>query len=273
MSEKTATRLYPSPEADIPVDDLYLDLDLPSRSSRDASLPYVAINMVSSIDGKVSVGGRANDIGGAADRTVMRNLRSAFDAVLRGAGTLRAEKISAGVPGSLASLRASRGLPEQPYEVILTKTGDVPIGSNLLDATPERTVVIAPESAPGDATISEPDSHAVAIRAPATLDGDVNIPEALRFLKSAYGTGRILVEGGPSLNHALISASLIEDLFLTLSPKLLGGTLAVTLLSGDPLPKLPERQPELRSVHLAAGELFLRYALVPSPRSERVSDK
>jgi 2,5-diamino-6-(ribosylamino)-4(3H)-pyrimidinone 5'-phosphate reductase len=261
MYENTAARLYPLPGSDLPLEDLYLDLSPPSCSSLEPGLPYVAINMVSSMDGKVSIGGTANDIGGAADRVVMRNLRSGFDAVLRGAGTLRAEKISTAVPDSLAALRASRGLPKQPYEMILTRTGNLPISENLLGANPERTLVIVPEHALDDAVITDLDSRATLVLAEAEPDGSVNIAETLRQLKDAYCVDRILVEGGPSLNHALISAYLVEGLFLTLSPKLLGGAPEQTLLSGNFLPKIPEREPKLRSVYLAGGELFLRYVL------------
>lgn len=262
MSEKTALRLYPVPGVEIPVEDVYLDLDPPPCSTRDVGLPYVAINMVSSLDGKVSVGGRANDIGGQADRKVMRNLRASFDAVLRGAGTLRAEKISAGVPDPLAELRVSRGLPEQPYEIILTKTGDVPVLTNLLNVIPDNTLVIVPEAMASGAISAGLGSHGIVVGAETRPDGNVHLPEALRLLKSRHGIGRILVEGGPTLNHALLSDNLTEGLFLTVAPKFIGGHSRETLslMVGEVLPK-DSSHPELRSVHLANGELFLYYEI------------
>lgn len=226
----------------------------------------MAINMVSSLDGKVSVEGRANVLGGPADRRAMRNLRSGFDAILRGAATLRAEKISAGVPEPLAALRVSRGLPAQPREAIITKTGEVSLKTNLLNFAPDRTMIITPEAALDNPAFARLSPLAVLFGAPENPDGDVALPETLRLLKKDCGLDRILVEGGPTLNQALISDSLVDELFLTLAPKLVGGRPpdSQTLLdSVAPLPKNLEHHAQLRSVHIAGGELFLRYALTP----------
>lgn len=262
MSGNNAMRLYPLPGAEVPLADVYLDLNPPSCSASDVDLPYIAMNMVSSLDGKVSIGGRANDIGGEADRLVMRNLRSSFDAVLRGADTLRAERISAGVPDPLAALRASRGLAQQPCEVILTKTGDVPIQSNLLGATPENTMIILPDYMVDHAVSINQASQAVVVGAPARRDGYVDLRAALKLLKLDYGIDRVVIEGGPTVNHALISDDLVDHLFLTIAPKLVAGRAenTLSLLAGDAL-AATGNHPELRTVHLAGGELFLSYRL------------
>jgi riboflavin biosynthesis pyrimidine reductase len=97
------------------------------------------------------------------------------------------------------------------------------------------------------------------LRVPATLSGAVDLAEALRILKAEHGVELLLVEGGPSLNHALISSNLADELFLTFASKLLGGTLdeSPTILNG---PALVDRAVNLISAHLAGGdELFLRY--------------
>jgi riboflavin biosynthesis pyrimidine reductase len=68
----------------------------------------------------------------------------------------------------------------------------------------------------------------------------------------------LLVEGGPRLNHALISQDLADELFLTMSPSLLGASSNLTILEG---PTLASRDLKLLCVHLARDELFLRYAV------------
>jgi 2,5-diamino-6-(ribosylamino)-4(3H)-pyrimidinone 5'-phosphate reductase len=72
-----------------------------------------------------------------------------------------------------------------------------------------------------------------------------------------------LVEGGPGLNHALISRNLVDELFLTVAPELLGGTVeqSLTLLRGPALPARDRPTLDLVSIHLADGELFLRYSI------------
>jgi riboflavin biosynthesis pyrimidine reductase len=95
--------------------------------------------------------------------------------------------------------------------------------------------------------------------------GDVDIRDALEILNASYGVNVLLVEGGPTLNHALISHGLVDELFLTLAPKLLGGISSEpsTVFGNEPLP--PETPtPDLLSVNLAGDELFLRYTFIRS---------
>jgi riboflavin biosynthesis pyrimidine reductase len=231
-----ATRLYPLPPREIPADTIYEDLELPPAGRREASRPYVIINMVSSVDGKTAVHGKAAGLGSRIDRQTMRNLRSHADAVMIGANTLRAEKLSLGIDGPSDK--------PQPLAIIATTTGDVPLESNLLLGEGQEVLLLSPRELPG------------------YRGGDLDLGEALEILKAGYGVDVLLVEGGPTLNHALISRGLADELFLTLVPKLLGSGISEsrTILDGGPLP--PETPaPDLLSVHLAVDELFLRYAL------------
>jgi 2,5-diamino-6-(ribosylamino)-4(3H)-pyrimidinone 5'-phosphate reductase len=90
----------------------------------------------------------------------------------------------------------------------------------------------------------------------------VDLGEAVRTLKADRGVELLLVEGGPSLNYSFLSRSLADEVFLTLAPKLLGGTTDETLTVIDG-PQLPPGAPpaSLLSVHLAGGELYLRFKL------------
>jgi riboflavin biosynthesis pyrimidine reductase len=88
----------------------------------------------------------------------------------------------------------------------------------------------------------------------------IDTEKALQVLKSEYGTDLLLCEGGPTLNHALISANLADELFVTLAPTLVGEAIpkAPTFLNGS---LEQPRQLRLISAHPARDELFLRYAL------------
>jgi riboflavin biosynthesis pyrimidine reductase len=89
------------------------------------------------------------------------------------------------------------------------------------------------------------------------------LDRALRALKAERGIDVLVVEGGPGLNHGLISRNLVDELFLTVAPELLGGTAAETLtfLRGPEIPARGRPALELVSIHLAGSELFLRYSL------------
>ena len=245
-------RLYPLPAQEILAEAIYEDLDLPPPGRAETSRPYVIINMVSSIDGKANVGGRSSGIGDQTDRRTMRTLRSKADAVMVGANTLRAERLSLGLDEPTC---------EQPLAVIATKTGDVPLESNLIVGERQEVLVVTTQDAPRnlDGRLRE---RARVLRTPATPSGAIDLTEVLEVLKAEHAVEALLVEGGPNLSHALISLNLADELFLTLAPKLTGGTSneSLTILDGPAL--APIREVNLLSAHLADSELFLRYALL-----------
>jgi 2,5-diamino-6-(ribosylamino)-4(3H)-pyrimidinone 5'-phosphate reductase len=244
-----ALKLYPLPVLELPEDGIYENLELPPpERRRDTTRPYVIINMVSSIDGKAAIGGKASRLGSETDRQTMRALRSKADAVMVGSGTLRAEKLSLALD--------DHSIIHQPIAVIATRSGtDIPL-ENLTVEEHQEVLIITTQDAPGDPE----DTLHESVRVPATSSGAVDLRRALEILKTERAVEVLLAEGGPSLNHALISSNLADELFLTLAPKLVGGTPdeALTILAG---PTLATRDVNLLSVHLAGGELFLRYAL------------
>jgi 2,5-diamino-6-(ribosylamino)-4(3H)-pyrimidinone 5'-phosphate reductase len=232
---------------------IYHDLRLVPGASEHPKRPYVFINMVASVDGKTAVEGKASGLGTAADRSGMRSLRSKADAVMVGAGTLRAEKLSLGLDVDDPRPR--------PMAVILAGTGEVPLGRNLVRDGRQKVLVVLAESAEKGVegqidSLSEVEVRRVA----ADSWGRLDLTKVLRVLKSDYDVSRLLVEGGPTLNHALVSAELADELFVTLAPRLLGGgsSTAPAILDGA----LTEpRNLRLLSAHPVANEMFLRYAL------------
>ena len=253
----TILRLYPPPGREVSA--IYEDLDLPPSWGRDGARPYVILNMVSSVDGRTAIEGKAAGIGSTTDRQTMRTLRSRADAVMIGAGTLRAEKLSLG-------LDPTERVP-QPLAIIVTDTGNVPLQEHLVVKGGQEVLILLSEAAP-KRVVERLRKLAPVIRAPADSTGSVDLEEALQALKAERGIESIVVEGGPSLNHALISRNLVDELFLTVAPELLGGTAAqtLTLLRGPTLAARDRPTLELTSIHLAEDELFLRYSLTWSPQ-------
>jgi 2,5-diamino-6-(ribosylamino)-4(3H)-pyrimidinone 5'-phosphate reductase len=243
-----ATRLYPLPAREIAADAIYEDLELPPAGGwRDRSRPYVIVNMVASVDGKTSVGGKAAPLGSETDRQTMRNLRAKADAVMIGANTLRAEKLSLGLDAPHSG--------RQPLAVIVTASGELPLETNLVLGEGQEVLLLTSSYD----YLQDPEVAAGTLGVPALEDGRVDLRAALQALKADHRVNLLVVEGGPALNHSLISESLADELFLTLDPKLLGGATGGGLLDG-PLQSGP-RLLSVLSTHLAGGELFLRYAL------------
>jgi riboflavin-specific deaminase-like protein len=249
---KTALRLYPLPACEIPGAAIHEDIEFPPPECRDPSRPYVILNVVASVDGRTTMQGKASRVGSEVDRRAMRTLRSKVDAVMIGANTLRAERLSLGLD------EFSSG--PQPLAVIVTKTGDVPLETNLIAAEQQEVLVVIARAAPEN-KINRLRERAGVLQVPSAPSGGVDLQQTLEVLRTERGVELLLVEGGPSLNHALISALLANELFLTLAPKLLGGTPDKNLPILNGLAPVA-RYINLISTHLAGNELFLRYKLI-----------
>lgn len=234
--------MYPEPGATAEKEGIHAGIEFPDRLS--AWRPYVLINMVSSVDGRSSSGGRASGIGGRADRATMRVLRSLVDAVMVGAGTLRAERLNLGLdePGA-----------RQPLAVIVGGRGAMPLERQIRPGG-QATLLALPEGSPSDAGTNA--GRAEVLEVPGSGRGRVDVGELLARLKTDRGVDLLLVEGGPSLNRSLIDANLADEIFLTLAPKLLAGQEAAIVAGGAI--ETP-RSLDLVSVHSSAHELFLRY--------------
>ena len=245
--------LYPPPAREVSA--VYEDLVLPPAGRREGARPYVITNTVSSVDGRTTMGGKAAGIGSRTDRRTMRTLRSKVDAVMIGAGTLRAEKLSLGLDGP-------DGLP-QPLAIIVTDSGDVPLEEHLIVEEGQEVLMLLSDAAPGR-VVERLRALAPVVKAPADSTGAVDLEEALRILKAERGVESLLVEGGPALNHALFSRNLVDELFLTVAPELLGGSAerTLTLLRGPVLSARDRPTLDLASIHLSGGELFLRYSIM-----------
>lgn len=202
--------------------------------------------MVSSVDGEVSVCGKAGGIGGAADRRVMRTLRSKVDAVMIGAGTLRAERLNLGLDDHESP---------QPLAVIVGGSGELPLGSNLV--VKNQRVLVALPGIEAEKSLDLGDAEILHARS-RPEGGDLDLARLLGQLKNRYGVERLLVEGGPSLNRRLIEEGLVDELFLTVSPSLLASG-APAIVSDEP--SSSKWRLNLVSAHEADDHLFLRYRL------------
>jgi riboflavin-specific deaminase-like protein len=210
--------------------------------------PYVAVNFAATVDGRAAIGGVSGPIGSATDTAMLAGLRTRFDAVMIGAGTMRAERY-----GRLAGDREQRqrheraGLPHDPLMVIVSGRLDLPWDAPLFTAGGGRVLIFT-------ASEAEPPQTATSLRI-VRHDGFVDLVEALRQLRQEHGIRALLCEGGPGLHGELEGGGMVDDLFLTIAPKLAGGD-TPRILEGD-LPEVAEL--ELSWLLEESGELFARY--------------
>jgi riboflavin biosynthesis pyrimidine reductase len=216
--------------------------------------PWVALDMITSVDGATAVDDHSKLLGSPGDRAVFSALRALADVVLVGAGTLRDENY--GPPRVDADTRTARLAAGQHGVPTLA------VMSNRLALDPQarvfegghRPVVLAPRDAPA--------------RARAALDAVADVVEAgntvvePRLALAALhdrGAQVVVCEGGPTLNAALFADDLVDEICLSLSPLVVGGTAA--RLAGTLAPM--QRRFRLARVLEEDSMLFLRYVREP----------
>ncbi|MGQ0433319.1 MAG: pyrimidine reductase family protein [Microthrixaceae bacterium] len=208
-------RLWPDPA---PVDDveaLVAGELRPVPSTR----PWLLVNMVTSLDGAVTVDERSGGLARPADKQLFIALRSVADVILVGAGTVRAEGY--GPPRPTAATRAARiarGQAETPTLVIVSRSLDLdPSAPRFTEAEARPIVITCAE--PADRPLEDLREVADVI---VTGSATVDLPAAMTELY-ARGVRTVTCEGGPHLNGDLLVADLIDEWALTLSPLLVGG--------------------------------------------------
>lgn len=235
--------------------------------------PTVIANFVSTIDGVVALGPGEPSGGGPIsdfhepDRFVMGLLRSLADVVLIGAGTLRgstahrwtAAHVNPGSAASFARWRARMGLAAEPTTVVVSATGDLPVNHpGLNDPSVPVLVATTPRGARRlAASIRGGRGRGLRVETPG--GGDELTGAEIVALLGRLDARLVLCEGGPHLMGQLAAADLIDELFLTVAPQIVGragGRLG--LVEGVALPAA-SRPKELISVHRSTDHLFLRY--------------
>ena len=236
-------RLWPDPAADLELDAAFAAQALPAAPG---DRPWIGLNMVTSLDGRAQRNGTADDIGDRADRRLMRLLRVPYDAVAIGIGTLRTVGGWTDLPADLAGVRERAGRPSQPLGVLIAGEGPIPTDGRWFTTDQPRLVVVGANGqreVEGAEVLVAPTPH----------------PEA-DWLVGALrerGIRSVLLEGGPTVNARFHAAGLIDELYWTVGPWLLGGE-GLPMIAPVPPTQTP-RQATLISVHRHGDELFLRY--------------
>jgi riboflavin biosynthesis pyrimidine reductase len=215
--------------------------------------PFVRCNMISTLDGAITLNGRSGMLGGPADRRVFQALRSHADVVLVGAGTVRAEAYGpVRLDAEERKRREGEGRPSVPPIAVVTRSGSLDWSSPFFTEAEARPIVFtASDSDPGERRRGENVADFV-------VAGDTSV-EPDRVLDHFHGAGygSVLLEGGPGLNADVVHAGLLDELCLTLSPRIVAGDGPRVLAGAELASPL-----DLDIVHLLEEEGFLFCRLV-----------
>ena len=209
--------------------------------------------MIASADGRATLAGRTEALSSDRDRELFHALRSQVDAVMVGTGTIAIERY-----GPLArrpevrQRRTALGLPEAPVCVTASRSMELPADAPLFDDPESHVIVLTNSDRP-------PPPCRCRLTVERLPGEDLDLVRAAALLRERHGIRAMLLEGGPTLLASMLNAGLVDELFLSTSPLLVGGD-EPSLLEGSAL----DRPLKLAIVSVLEEEsyFYLRYRLV-----------
>lgn len=239
-------RLWPEPRLDLSLDEAMDGFEPPPAA---AGRPGVGLNMVTSIDGRAQLGGTAEGLGSRADRSLMRLYRAAFDAVLSGAGTLRATGVWLRVGDELAARRVAQGRTANPTGVVVAGSSPISTDAEWFDGDEARILVVGSEN-----PLREAVPGTEVLRAPSPRPSPRWVLERL----FERGVASVLLEGGPHLNASFVSERLLDELYWTIGAHLIGSD-ALPMVAPFAADDAEPWKGRLVTVMRHEDELMLRY--------------
>lgn len=180
------------------------------------------------VDGKISTISGDSKISSKEDLVRLHKLRSKVDAIMVGINTVI-------IDNPMLNVRINNIKKKSPSRIIIDSTGKIPLNSKILrSASQINTIIIVTKEADKD-IIDKINSFGAKVLVIGTKS--VNLLKLFNILYE-MGYKKILVEGGGELNWSCITSGLVTDLILTISPKIIGGKKAITLVEGSGYSKI-----------------------------------
>jgi len=221
--------------------------------------PFVLVNMAMSADGKIATANRAvTTFGSASDQEHLHALRATCDAIVCGARTVEETDATLGNgPDRYRRARLRRGLSGSPLRVVVSGTGSISPSAAIWGDRASPVVVLTGAQV-DPAKLAR--LRALADHVWSSPGDEVDFAAAFGRLRSRFGVGRLVCEGGGGLNEALFRAGVVDEVHLTLCPFVFGGRSAPTIAEGVGFPRLADAARfSLVSSKRRGDEMFLVY--------------
>ena len=228
--------------------------------------PIIFCSYAMTLDGKISTADRSGSaFSSKEDRLRLEMIRARADAIVVGAETVRREDPPFHLrDDTLIQGRVSQGRPAQPTLCVLTRSGHLPAGSRIFRQTVQPVLLAGPDPRLPRGMDSTPEKGLAGLHPGpghsrlGVMAGITSVVELMAELERR-GFRQILVEGGGNINAQFFEASLVDEVYLTLCPLILGGATAPTPADGPGLPF--DRRLRWRREHLdtVGGEIFMHY--------------
>ena len=228
--------------------------------------PFVLINMAMSADGKIAPPHRRFiAFGSRLDHKNLLALRATADAVMCGARTVDSAPVTLDAGGAAYERRRQRaGLARQNLRVVVSGSGSVDPAAKIFQHTVSPLIVLASGQAP-KSRLAKLKRLADCVKVCGR--NSVALAQALGWLRREWAVKRLLCEGGGELNFELLRLGLVDELHLTICPRIIGGRAAPTIADGEGFARLAKAAKlELTRQRRVGDELFTTWRIRPKAR-------
>ena len=215
------------------------------------SRPHVTLSAATSIDGKIATVTGDSKLSSKQDSFRLHKLRSQVDAILVGKNTVL-------VDDPMLTVRHTKG--KNPIRIILDSKGTISKNSKIIQTCNKIPTIVAVSHQISKSNLDKLKKFPIEIIMVGS--NSINIKLLLKKLSNKK-IKSVLVEGGGTVNWEFIKYDLFDELIITLSPFLIGGKNAVSLIDGNGFKKI-SNSPNLRlkSIKRLKNHLVLNYAKV-----------
>ena len=228
--------------------------------------PFVLINMAMSADGKIAPPHRRFVVSGSRrDHANLLALRATTDAVMCGARTVDSAPVTLDAGGAAYERRRLRaGLARQNLRIVVSGSGSIDLRAAIFRHPGSPLIVLSSGQAP-KSRLAKLKRLADCVKV--CGKNRVALGQALGWLRREWAVKRLLCEGGGELNFELLRLGLVDELHLTICPKIIGGKDAPTIADGDGFARLAKAANlKLTRQRRVGDELFTTWRIRPKAR-------
>lgn len=213
----------------------------------------VLINAAMTIDGKIATNRGDSTISSKQDLRRLHRLRSSVDAIVIGISTVI-------VDNPRLTVRLVKRCGTTPVRIIVDSTGRIPLDSKILKSASKINTIVAVTSKASDKRIDKIKSAGAMVIVAGTRTVDL---KELFYILKKMGFNKILVEGGGELNWSVLQLGIVNELMVTVAPRIVGGRTATTLVEGDGYERISDgiKMELIKVSRQNNGEVVLYYKL------------
>ncbi len=243
------------------VEPLALKAVSPRSARRATARPFVFLNVAITADGKLAPANRRFvPFSSRRDQALLHELRARADAVMAGARTVDSAPVTMGPGGKkYREQRLKNGLAEYNLRIVVSGSGSINPRAEIFRHKFSPLILLVTQRASA-ARVRRLEKLGAIVHV--CGETEIDFPAALAWLRREWKMKTLLCEGGGEINDALLRANLVDEIYLTLCPKIFGGRTAPTMADGLGAPSLAlTTNLKLKSRRRVGDELFLCYSV------------